>query len=58
VEDDLDAAFAALADAGMVSPARSPKADWKWAPSGAGLPAGTAGRLLDELRSERGGEEE
>lgn len=53
--DAVAAALEALAATGEVQPARAPKAEWSWSPRGAGLPAGTAEALLDELREERGG---
>jgi antitoxin (DNA-binding transcriptional repressor) of toxin-antitoxin stability system len=51
-EDTLQA----LADAGEVTRARQAKGSWKWQAKGIGLEAGTAQKLLDELRSE--GEED
>jgi antitoxin (DNA-binding transcriptional repressor) of toxin-antitoxin stability system len=52
--DDLEEAFELLLEGGEVQAPRLTKGDWTWRPAGAGLPAGTAGRLLDELREERG----
>lgn len=52
--DSVGAALDALAAAGEVQAARSAKGEWAWSPRGAGLPAGTAEALLDELREERG----
>ena len=40
---------------GAVSAPRRSREDWTWRPQGAGLPDGTAGRLMDELRDERDG---
>jgi antitoxin (DNA-binding transcriptional repressor) of toxin-antitoxin stability system len=43
----------ALADAGEVTRARAPKRGWAWKVRGAGLPAGAAGALLDQVRADR-----
>jgi prevent-host-death family protein len=43
----------ALADAGEITRAAMPKEGWAWRPQGLGLPAGTAARLLDEVRGDR-----
>jgi antitoxin (DNA-binding transcriptional repressor) of toxin-antitoxin stability system len=51
--DDVAARLDRLVEAGQVQPPRFAKAAWMWRPSGAGLPRGTAGRLLEELREER-----
>ena len=48
-EEILDA----LAEAGEITRASLDTAGWTWRPRGLGLPAGTARRLLDELRAER-----
>lgn len=48
-EDVLDA----LAEAGEVTRARLPKRGWAWKVRGAGLPAGSAQALLDDVRSDR-----
>ena len=53
LSDTIEDAMTALLEAGEVQPARLAKGDWAWRPGGAGLPAGTTTRLLDELRSER-----
>jgi antitoxin (DNA-binding transcriptional repressor) of toxin-antitoxin stability system len=53
VEDDLERALEALEETTQITPARMPKKDWSWRPSGAGLAPGTAAKLLDSLRSER-----
>lgn len=52
--DSVGAALEALAATGEVQTARSAKGEWAWSPRGAGLTAGTAEALLDELREERG----
>jgi antitoxin (DNA-binding transcriptional repressor) of toxin-antitoxin stability system len=52
--DSLGAALDSLAAGGDVQPARADRADWSWAPRGAGLPAGSTETLLAELREERG----
>lgn len=51
--DELEQALDALAQAGEVQPPRASRTDWSWRPSGAGLSAGTAARVLDELRADR-----
>ncbi|HVR29517.1 MAG TPA: type II toxin-antitoxin system Phd/YefM family antitoxin [Thermoanaerobaculia bacterium] len=50
VEEMLDA----LAASGEVTRASQTKREWIWRSRGLGLAPGTAQRLLDELRSERG----
>ena len=50
-----DQALDNLAAAGEVTRARLGKAGWSWHPRGLRLPPGTAGALLDDLRSDRGG---
>jgi antitoxin (DNA-binding transcriptional repressor) of toxin-antitoxin stability system len=50
-EDVLEA----LEEKGEVRRPARPKAGWRWSPKGLSLPAGTARRLLDDLRSERDG---
>lgn len=52
--DDLEDRLDALAEAGEVTRAPQPKGRWAWKAKGVGLSPGTAGRLLDELRAERG----
>ena len=42
-----------LAEAGELTRPSLPKGDWTWRVKGLGLPAGTAARLLDEVRSDR-----
>ena len=49
VEEVLDS----LADQGEVARAGLPKRGWTWKSRGLGLPAGTAQRLLDDLRADR-----
>jgi antitoxin (DNA-binding transcriptional repressor) of toxin-antitoxin stability system len=44
-----------LEEKGEVRRCARPKAGWRWSPKGLALPAGTARRLLDDLRSERNG---
>lgn len=51
--DDLAATLESLAATGEVAPVRMAKGEWVWRPRGAGLPAGTADALLDELRADR-----
>jgi len=48
LEDMLDA----LAASGQVTRAARSKGRWSWRSRGLGLPAGTAQRLLDELRQD------
>lgn len=48
-EDVLEA----LAASGEITRAAQPKGSWAWKSRGLGLPAGTARRLLDELRQDR-----
>jgi prevent-host-death family protein len=43
----------ALAEAGELTRPSLPKSDWTWKVTGLGLPAGTAARLLDEVRGDR-----
>ncbi len=43
----------ALADAGDLTRPSLPKGDWTWKVKGLGLPAGTAAKLLDEVRDDR-----
>jgi antitoxin (DNA-binding transcriptional repressor) of toxin-antitoxin stability system len=49
LEDQLQA----LADAGETTRPGVPKGDWAWKVEGLGLPAGTAARVLDEVRDDR-----
>lgn len=53
--DTLDDALEARALAGEVTRARLAKRGWTWSPKGLGLAAGSAQRLLDELRADRQG---
>ena len=52
--DDTEALLDVLAESGDVTRAHGPKRGWQWKARGLGLPPGTASRLLDELRAERG----
>ncbi len=45
----------ALEEKGEVRRPARLKAGWRWCPKGLSLPAGTARRLLDDLRAERNG---
>jgi antitoxin (DNA-binding transcriptional repressor) of toxin-antitoxin stability system len=49
VEETLEG----LADAGEITRPSVPKGDWTWKVKGLGLPAGTAARLLDDIRGDR-----
>lgn len=51
--DELEQAFEALLRAGEVQSPRVRKSDWVWRPAGAGLPVGTAARVLSDLRADR-----
>jgi len=53
VANDVDDVLDGLAAAGRVTRASQPKERWTWRAAGLGLPAGTAGALLDELRRDR-----
>jgi antitoxin (DNA-binding transcriptional repressor) of toxin-antitoxin stability system len=53
-EDDVAHRLDPLAQRGEVEPPRLRKENWSWNPSGLGLDAGAADRLLDSLREERG----
>ena len=55
--DELEQAIETLVEAGELTPARRVAADWSWKVQGLGLPQGTADKVLDELRAERGGED-
>jgi antitoxin (DNA-binding transcriptional repressor) of toxin-antitoxin stability system len=50
---DLEEVLQGLADTGELTRASVPKLDWTWRVKGLGLPAGTAQRVLDEVRSDR-----
>jgi antitoxin (DNA-binding transcriptional repressor) of toxin-antitoxin stability system len=52
--DGVERAMHELAHSGELQPPRLSKAEWSWTPAGAGLPDGTAARLIDALREERG----
>ena len=43
-----------LAEAGVLTRAGLPKPDWSWEVRGLGLPRGTAQKVLEDLRAERG----
>ncbi|MBA3583705.1 MAG: prevent-host-death protein [Gemmatimonadetes bacterium] len=49
----LDEILDQMADEGMLTRAGLPKGDWTWKTEGLGLPAGTAQKILDELREDR-----
>jgi antitoxin (DNA-binding transcriptional repressor) of toxin-antitoxin stability system len=49
----LEDQLAGLADAGETTRPSLPKGEWTWKVRGLGLPAGTAARLLDEIRGDR-----
>lgn len=51
--DPVAAAMEQLQEAGQLIPPRAPRDGWTWNPRGAGLPGGTAARLLEDLRSDR-----
>jgi antitoxin (DNA-binding transcriptional repressor) of toxin-antitoxin stability system len=52
--DDVAYRLDQLAASGDAQPPRLRKENWSWRPAGLGLSAGTAERLLDSLREERG----
>lgn len=52
-DKELSRAIEALAEAGDVRGPRLPKTGWTWRPRGAGLPPGTAMRVLNEAREDR-----
>jgi antitoxin (DNA-binding transcriptional repressor) of toxin-antitoxin stability system len=54
VADDVAQRLDQLAASGDAVPPRLRKDDWSWRPPGLGLRAGTADRLVDSLREERG----
>lgn len=54
--DSPDARLAAAEREGALTTARLPKAGWSWRPGSLGLEAGTAERILDDLRGDRGAE--
>ncbi len=51
--DSVEEALEALAEGGEVTRAALPKAGWTFQARGLGLPAGTALRLLEEVRADR-----
>jgi antitoxin (DNA-binding transcriptional repressor) of toxin-antitoxin stability system len=54
VADDLEGLLEALADSAEITRASRSKEGWTWQVQGLGLPAGTAQRLLGEVRADRG----
>ncbi len=52
--EGLEEVLQELAEAGEVTRASLPKQGWTWRVQGLRLPEGTAQRLLDEVRAERG----
>jgi antitoxin (DNA-binding transcriptional repressor) of toxin-antitoxin stability system len=53
-DDDVAYRLDELARSGDVQPSRLRKDGWTWRPPGLGLHPGTAARVLDSLREERG----
>jgi antitoxin (DNA-binding transcriptional repressor) of toxin-antitoxin stability system len=53
ITSDVDDVLDQLAASGSVTRASLPKSRWTWRTEGLGLPAGTATKLIDELRSDR-----
>ncbi len=51
--DDVEEALEALAERGEVTRAALPKVGWTFRARGLGLPAGTALKLLEDLRADR-----
>jgi antitoxin (DNA-binding transcriptional repressor) of toxin-antitoxin stability system len=51
--ESLDDILDALAEKGEITRASMPKRGWTWKVRGLGLPAGTAEKALDEVRSDR-----
>jgi prevent-host-death family protein len=49
----MEAVLDSLAAAGEITRAQSSRAGWTWEPRSLGLPPGTAGQLLDEIREDR-----
>lgn len=52
VPADLPAALDALAEAGEITRAGTPRNGWRWHVRGLGLPKGSTAALLNELRGE------
>ena len=50
---DLEETLDALAERGEITRAALPKAGWTFHSQGLGMPAGTASKLLDEIRADR-----
>jgi prevent-host-death family protein len=51
--ETLEEVLDTLAEAGELTRAGLPKGAWTWKVRGLGLPAGTARRILDEVRGDR-----
>jgi antitoxin (DNA-binding transcriptional repressor) of toxin-antitoxin stability system len=49
----FEAVLDSLAERGELTRAALPKGRWTWKAAGLGLPAGSAGALLDEIRADR-----
>ena len=54
IGDRLEDLLDTLAASGEVTRAAQPKGNWTWRSRGLGLSPGTAQRLLDEVRQDRG----
>ena len=52
--EDLEETLRTLAESGEITRPSSLKLDWTWGAKGLGVPPGTATKLLDEIRGERG----
>lgn len=52
--DRLEDVLRELAERGEITRAQRARRGWTWRSAGLGLPEGTAERLLEELRGERG----
>jgi antitoxin (DNA-binding transcriptional repressor) of toxin-antitoxin stability system len=53
-EPSVEQRLQGLADAGTITRPSLSKGEWTWKVKGLGLPPGTAARLLDEVRGDRG----
>jgi antitoxin (DNA-binding transcriptional repressor) of toxin-antitoxin stability system len=51
--NDTEAMLQRLASEGEVTRAQHTKEAWAWKAKGAGLPSGSASKILDELRADR-----
>jgi antitoxin (DNA-binding transcriptional repressor) of toxin-antitoxin stability system len=51
--EDLEEILDGLAEAGDITRPSMPKLDWTWRVKGLGQPAGTARRILDDVRADR-----